>query len=389
MSSPQIIAPKPVISSVENADFSPWTDFIIRHEPRTQLARRRQAALWRHERPDAWPILFHAPLTPEQKALPNPDFAQAFRDPDSMTFQQLRGALSVLNAAADGVPSVRVNFGTGVLLSCLGLEQLVFPDKMPWLQDHLTPQQAQKLTIDDIQIRGSFARGLEVMKHFRQTLGDSVPVYCMDTQGPFDLAHLLLGDEIFYLMTDEPKLLHHVMEICLELGIRAHRWMKEVSGEANGALHHSNDLYAENMGIRICEDTTAIISPQAMDEFAMPYTRRLAKTFEGAWVHYCGRNDHLTKRILEIPEVRGINFGHIPGHESDHDFEADMRLIRESGKIYYGTWPRLAQESGMDYLKRMHRFSREGALLVSGDPSVGAHGFPDIASARDFWYGLG
>lgn len=376
---------KPAISPISTEMLAPM---LRPFEESIRLAKRRQAAFWRHERPDSWPILFHGPLSPAQAALPQPNFAEAFHDAELMLFQQVRGAFHILNGGADGVPSIRVNFGTGVLLSCLGLEQRVFADKMPWLQEHLTPEQAARLTVDDIRIRGTFARGLEWIGAFRRALSDTLPVYCMDTQGPFDLAHLLLGDEIFYLMTDEPELLHHVMEICLELGLRTHRWMKEASGEPMGALTHSNHLYAENMGIRICEDTTAIISPEAMDTFAMPYTRRLAKAFGGAWIHYCGRNDHLTRRILEIPEARGINFGHIPGHEDDHDFQADMDLILRSGKIYYGSWPRLPGESGAAYLARMHRYAREGALLVVGDPAVGPHGFPDATAAKDHWDAL-
>lgn len=349
-------------------------------------ARRRQAAYWRHEKPDAWPILLRAPLTRAQEQLPRPDFAEAFRDADMMICGELRGALAVANAGSEQVPSIRVNFGTGTLLSCLGLEQLVFPDKMPWLREHMPIETAARLTPDDIRIRGTFARGLEFMKYMRAVLGDAVPVYYMDSQGPFDLAHLLLGDEIFYLMTDEPALVKQIMELCLELGLRTHRWMNEIIGAPHGTHHHGNSLYAENMGIRICEDTTALISPAAMEEFALPYTRRLAQAFGGAWVHYCGRNDQLTRRILAIPEIRGINFGHIPGHELDHDFETDMKQITAAGKIYHGAWPRREGESGKSFLQRMHPWVRQGSLLVEGNYAVGGQdGFADTNAVRDYW----
>ncbi len=41
-----------------------------------------------------------------------------------------------------------------------------------------------------------------------------------------------------------------------------------------------------------------------IDEFALPYTRKLAGYFGGAWVHYCGRNDALTKAVCAAPAVR-------------------------------------------------------------------------------------
>ena len=100
------------------------------------------------------------------------------------------------------------------------------------------------------------------------------------------------------------------------------------------------------MGIRICEDTTAIIGADSIEEFAMPYTQRLARHFGGGWVHYCGRNDNLTEAVCRIPEIRAINFGHIPGHEHDHIFEEDMARCLKYGKVYNGDWPRRPEESG-------------------------------------------
>lgn len=55
-----------------------------------------------------------------------------------------------------------------------------------------------------------------------------------------------------------------------------------------------------NAGIRLCEDSTAIVGPAAIEAFALPYTRRLAQRFGGAWVHYCGRNDALTAAALDF-----------------------------------------------------------------------------------------
>ncbi|MDD2707826.1 MAG: uroporphyrinogen decarboxylase family protein [Verrucomicrobiae bacterium] len=362
---------------------------LLRADPhRENLARRRQTALWQHQKPDAWPIVFNAPLTTDQENIPVPNFHDAFYNQELMLCSQFRAACAIVNARADGVPSIRVNFGTGVCLSCLGLEQEIFPDKMPWLRQHLTRDQIARLTPDDIKNQGTFSRGLEFMRCFRQIMGDSLPIYCMDTQGPFDLAHLIMGDDLFYELHEDPAFVHHLMEIALALGIKTHTWMKEIIGEPLAAHHHTGILYAENMGIRICEDTTTLLSPKDIREFAIPCTQRLAQHFGGAWVHYCGRNDHLTRAICELPEIRAINFGHIPGHEHDHPFEQDMALIHESGKVYFGRWPRRPDESGRDYLRRLHSWAAKGSLFPSGNEAVGPHDFPDVFTARDFWYSL-
>lgn len=355
---------------------------------RIDLARRRQRALWRGERPDAWPAAMWGGLPPEAEVIPNPNLKQAFENADLMLCSQVRGAIGGVVVPSDIVPSIRVNFGTGVCLACLGLEQEIFEDKMPWLQQRLAKDEIARLTPDDIRIRGSFERGLGYIRRFKEVMGDRLPVYCMDTQGPFDLAHLLYGDELFYAVHDDPPFVHHLMEICLEVGIRAHRWMKEVIGEPAGRMHHGC-LYAENMGIRICEDTTSIVSPAVMDTFALPYTRRLAQAFGGAWMHYCGRHDHLTEAACAIPEIRGINFGHVPGREHDHPFEEDMRRCLAARKVYFGDWPRRPGESGRAYLERLHVWAAQGVLFPCLNAALNQpEGFKTHAEAMAYWYGL-
>jgi hypothetical protein len=301
---------------------------------------------------------------------------------------QVRGACASANAGSDAVPSIRANMGAGSLLSAVGLEQKVLPDKMPWLKEHLSREQAAKLEPDDIRVQGTLARGLDAMRRFREVMGDTPPIFCMDTQGPFDLAHLLLGDDIFYALIDDPPFVEHVLTLCVEMGIRGHTWMKEISGEPRDRHHHGS-LYAENMGIRICEDTTVLVNPETIREVVMPHTQRLAAHFGGAWVHYCGRNDHLTEAVLDLPEIRGVNFGHVPGHEHDHEFEADMERVARTGKVFFGGWPRRPGEGGRDYLRRMHRWAARGCLIPHGNAALGdPDGFPDVAAALDFWYGL-
>ncbi|MEA2013545.1 MAG: uroporphyrinogen decarboxylase family protein [Verrucomicrobiota bacterium] len=373
--------------SDKSFDISKLQNLYQPNNERIELAKRRQKAVWEGNKPDAWPIIINGTLTRDQQEIPAANYKEAFYSDEMMLCAQMRSACASGNSNSDSIPSIRSNLGTGICLSLLGLSQDVFSDKMPWLREHLTLEQVAKVTPEDIVIQGDFERGLRQMNFFMEVMGDSIPVYCMDTQGPFDIAHLMMGDNIFYLMHDDPSLVHHIMNIALEIGIKAHRWMKEQSGEPMGENYHDNSLYAENMGIRICEDTSAIIGADDQAEFALPYTKKLASYFGGAWVHYCGRNDSLTKSILEIEEVRGINFGHIPGHEHDHPFEEDMENILQHGKVYYGRWPYRPGEDSKKYLKRIHRWASQGALIPCVNMKLDGS-LKEIGDVLDFWYSL-
>ncbi len=352
-----------------------------------QRSRERQCRAWRGEKLDV-PLLFIGDkLSPEQERITEYDLQQIFTDKTKMLCREARGACATGNGRSDSVPSIRANLGTGIMLACLGLEQETFPDKMPWLHERLTKAQISKLTPDDIKQRGSFARGMEMMRYFKETIGDSLPIFAMDTQGPFDLAHLMMGDDIFLELYDDPPFIHHLMGICLEIGIRTHRWMKDAIGEPMTAHHHSNSIYSDSFGIRICEDTTALLGNEQIREFAIPYSKRLAREFGNAWVHYCGYNEFLTDAILEQPEFKALNFGHIPGHEHEIDFFANMEKFAKAQKINFNGWPKFPDESAENYIMRMHKYAAQGVLVpwmgISDDLSKA--GFKTAADVMAYW----
>ncbi len=371
-------------------DVSRLKEYLDFDYDRIEMARKRQCKAWRMEKLEVPILLIGDKLSEKQEEIPAYDLQQVFTDKTKMLLREARGACSAGNGRSDSVPSIRANLGTGIMLSCLGLEQETFPDKMPWLHERLTKEQISKLRPDDIRQQGSFARGLEMMRYFKETMGDALPIYVMDTQGPFDLAHLMLGDDIFLELYDDPAFVHHMMEICLELDIRAHRWMKEAIGEPMTSLHHSNAIYSDSFGIRICEDTTALLGDEQIREFAIPYSKRLAREFGAAWVHYCGYNENLTDAILEQSEFKALNFGHIPGHEHEIDFYANMEKFAKAGKVNFNSWPKFSDETAEAYIGRIHKYAAQGVLApcMGVSDALSKAGFKTASDVLKYWRNL-
>lgn len=377
------------MASAEKFNVTRLRDLYSIDKDRLALAKKRQAAVWKGKKPDKWPIVMAAELTAEQEEMiPDPDLAEAFNDPGLMLCQQIRMAAKIANSNSDAVPAIRANMGTGTLLSCFGLEQEARPGQMPWLKTHLSREQVAELSVDDIRIQGTFARALDFIAFYQEIMGDLVDIYCVDTQGPFDLVHLLLGDEVFYLMFEDPELLHHALELCCELYIRATKATKEAIGEPQDSMVHGQ-LYVPNAGVRVCEDTTTLIGGEGIKDFALPYTKRVAREFGAAWIHYCGRCDILRDILCQQDEVRGLNYGVVPSKERDFDFDEEMRIIGNHDKVYHGAIPRLPEENGEEYLRRLYSYARRGCLIPNADPALGENGgFSTAEEAVDFWYGL-
>jgi hypothetical protein len=350
-------------------------------------AKARQKAFWAGEKID-YPLYFiGGTLTPEQETIPNPNYQELYNSPELMLCSEIRQACAFANGKSDAVPSIRVNMGCGITMSCLGLAQETFPDKMPWLKEHMNKEQISRLTPDDIKIQGDFARGLEIIHFYKEIMGDSIAIFVMDTQGPFDLAHLLMGDDLFLELYDDPAFVHHLMNLMLELGTKTIRWMKDAIGEPCTSCYYDKSIYSENYGIRICEDTTTLLGDAQIREFAVPYSQKLAQRFGGAFCHYCGRNDLLTMAQLEIPEFKTINFGLIPGKLYDHDFYQEMERVEKAVKVYRGWWPVLPDESYHDYLKRMHYFAVKGIQTPCLEMDS-AGKFKTVEEIGEYWKSL-
>jgi len=327
---------------------------LIKKEVDTTIlrqAKERQAAVWDGREPDYLPILVSEESLPERKNYPVFDLKEQFFDPEKMLYEQLWPVLGILRAKGDGVPSVRVNFGTGFLATVFGLKQEVFPDKMPWLKCHLTKDEILKLTpekLEPISEKGLMPDCRRFIQFYQEKLdGTPVRIYLPDTQGPFDLAHLVVGDSIFTEFYDDPTFVRHLLTLTTYVYRTASLKIKEWIGEAETSGYHSGNLYMSGCGVRACEDTTTLLSP-GLIAVTLPFLQEGLKPF-GGWVHFCGSGQNLLNQILELSEVRGVNFG----NPEKYPWKETIARIASAGKIYYGNVFRNDGESLSDYFERV------------------------------------
>lgn len=318
--------------------------------PDKAASRARQQAVWRGEPVDRLPLLFSVSVDGLED-VPRFNLEECYYDPAKMLYEHVIAMLGVAESSSDSLPSMRANFGTATLATVFGLEQRIFPDMMPWLDEHLPKETIAALTPDDlepIEEKGVMPQVLACIRFFREHLGESAGVYLSDTQGPFDLAHLVRGDDLFTDLYDDPAFVHHLLELVTQVYVRASTVMKEAVGEPLDGGLHGNGLVMANGGVRLCEDSSTLLSPKLIDEFVAPYTERALQPFGGGWVHYCGRNDHLLTAILDLPSVHGLNFGNPDYH---NPAEVLPEILRR-GKVYTGACERRDGETLETYFRR-------------------------------------
>ena len=326
----------------------------------------RQERVWNNEKIDRLPLLLQPSSIKEMDGSPHHNFKECFYDKKKMLLQQLLYVLPVVKANSDAIPSIRVNLGTVLLPSVFGLKIKVVEDSLPWIASHLEKRELSRMEIYDlipIKEKGLIPKAVEYIEYFKSIVGKSCRIYLPDTQGPFDIAHLARGSDIFTDIYDDAPFFHHLMELSTFVYIEASKLFKEIIEEPLASGFHFNGYYMGNCGVRVCEDSTTMLSARMAEEFTMSYLEKAIKPFGGGWVHFCGNGSHLIDLYLSSEYVKGINSGNPEMYEP----REVMSKIHKYNKVYLGSWAKKKKENEYAYFNRILSSlerKKKGLILV-------------------------
>ena len=279
-------------------------------------------------------------------------FKEQFYDKRKMLFSQLE-EMAEVNYIGDAQLAIRPNFGTIFIPAMFGLEYRMFENQFPWISSHLNKKDIASINIDKMFKHEILNKALEYIEFFQSELPPYIHVYLPDTQGPFDIAHMVYGDEIFYALYDDEGFVLELMEITTEVFIKVSQILKEALGEKTNEMWHghalSRGIYMDCGGVRVSEDSATLISPEQIDKFVLPYVNKALSSFEGGFVHYCGRSEPFLTALMESEYVRAINFG----NPDMHDFTSVMQMFLDNGKCCFGAWPKNEEETIQAYSERI------------------------------------
>lgn len=324
-----------------------------------------RARIERHER--FWqgdgPSLLFVPVT-FRDLYDLDDYERRFAQPRLMYEAERARAEVIRDWPTDGIPTIRPNLGTIFIPSCVGQPYEVRPGAMPWPGKTFSRKELRARHRCTILTGELMERALEFYRHAAQDLG-AYP-YHPDTQGVFDIAHLLYGERIFLDLAteDERAWIADLMDLALEWFVDVTRAVKAAVSEPAGEMVHGHGtaqgLYFPTAGTRISEDTATLLSPAMIEERILPFMARSAQPFGGAFVHYCGRHDALFSILCEAPWCRAIDLGNPESYETGEL----LRRCAATGTVLYSRLPAEAEEAPLDYVRRIGRLVAESGARV-------------------------
>jgi len=349
---------------------------------------------WKRNGP--YPILFARPHFAKNQNYVKYNLVQQHQSAHKLLEDNLLQVEPYLDLIDDGIPVVRADLGTTLLPSGLGLEIVVQPNAQPWIEEHLSKKAIYKLSCPvkekDIQ-RNEILLAQQFYQLFFQRvqekkINSSIFPYLPDTQGIFDLSHLLRGQDIFLDLFDDPDFIIFIQNRSLELFHAATDMFKRQLGEAQTSMIHGHGMptgvWFPDTGARISEDSCTLISPEMLTKFCIPFFQKAIEPYGRGFLHYCGRHDSFLEMVCETELISTINLG----NPEKHHIESLFALLGKTNTVYFGV---IHAEKGEDrdtYLERIADLcGRNGVKTILVSDTIPEHDDEKIKMI-DKWHHL-
>lgn len=318
------------------------------------------------------------------------DFAARFHDPRAMWASEMRRAEEILDWPTDGIPTVRPNLGV-IFIPAMAGQQFRLPgDAMPWPGKPLARDTILATRHIDIRQTETMRLAREFYAIHAASGRTDIAAYHADTQGVFDIAHLLFGDDIFCDLAEKEQSawIQELLSVALDLYLRATMELKACLGEDPGAMIHGHGtpqgIYFPTAGARMAEDTATLLSDDMIARIIAPSIAQAAAPFGAAFVHFCGKHPKFFERLCAMTCVRAIDLG----NPESYDTRWLLERCAETGTVLYSRLHGEPGETWRDYVRRIASMVGQTKARVILRPTVFPDNRDECAAMRDMWHDL-
>lgn len=222
----------------------------------------------------------------------------AIPDADKTVEQKILQSLKYARLPLQALSPVSLCLGTGkgpgTLATAFGME--LDPNASNSPVGHLTADEILDMGMPDPRKAGILPEIFEFIEAVKSLTPDCVKIGVPDTQGPYNLAHMMMGDEIFYLPADDPENMDAVMTRITDFYLAFHQELRAAIGEKRYPLGPN-----ARCRLRLC--SCNLISMDMYLEHVCKHDQRLAEFFGEIGVHPCGGRHVFLEAIRHIPNI--------------------------------------------------------------------------------------
>ena len=303
-------------------------DLIERHvdsEHCRDVDRRYRRAL-AHDPVDRPPLIVSVPFAKEWN-LPVPwdqfrsySLDCAFHDPVAMMQNELLFCVIPGLLLRDDSPlSIRNDHGTIQIATLLGACWESAGENPPWVAPLESKDAiraiANRETELDLAGGGVLRQSFSTLKFYHRKLEkyplcrQAIQVAMPDLQGPIDTSEQLWGSELFVAFLEEPELVNRLLKRIVDATLMAAQSFRRLATDRLDPTANAQHGYVIPGRQLIRNDTAILLSPKVYSEHVRPHDARLLEQIGGGSIHFCGNGQHLIEPMLEIADLKGLDFG--------------------------------------------------------------------------------
>jgi hypothetical protein len=270
-----------------------------------------------------------------------------------------------------GMPNLKPNQGINVVAAAFGCECTVNEEADPWVKPLIREgnvQAVHALEVPDARTNPVFRRAWERVDWLQSH--SELPLRLVNVPSPLVSASLIWEYTSFITATVlHPREVHVLLEKVTAATIA---YLREQLARIRNLHTMGHEMWhiPRAVGVRISDDTAAVLSPNLYREFGVRYNGMISRAMGGIVVHSCGSVKNVVEPMMEIEGLRGLDLT-IP----QTDWESVRRAA--SGKTalclrhYHWDHGVDAQVDLADYSKRLADFfGRRGLFIQTSTASA-------------------
>ena len=209
-----------------------------------------------------------------------------------------------------GLPNIKPNQGIGVIAAAFGCGYTVNDEADPWIKSLIREENADdvyKLKIPDPQTNPFFQKIWKRIDDLQNR--SSLPLRMVNVPSPLVTASMIWDYTSFIeALLVCPDEVHVLLEKVTEATIVYIREQFKRINNLFSVGHESICPVPRFSGVRISDDTAALLSPDMYREFGVKYNNMISQEFGGIVVHSCGDVQYVVPAMMEIVGLKGLDF---------------------------------------------------------------------------------
>ena len=240
-------------------------------------------------------------------------YSEIYNDPEKMMLDELLPIYESAVIGDDRVNVIRANYGVGIIPSLFGFEIVQKGNDLPWVKPVGSIEEIKKIINKGLP---DFNKGLalkvnETQEFYKEKLSmypnlkKCIHIGLMDNQGPFNLAGIMLREQLYFYLYSHKDLIKEFLELLTTVYIEFSKKQKQLIGEPLTIDYYFGCLLQS--GVKISEDYGLGISPDMYEEFCMPLNEKVGQVFNGFTLLVCeDLEEKRAKTLIKTKNLKGL-----------------------------------------------------------------------------------